>query len=472
MASHIREKFPQVRYHPILGAVRGVQPPDFADIMPAILDQPFLREFSDVQVDTLKMMDRLNALGSFDYAGKAVIEVLQPDLVVFSTIPHMVFDYIIYRLCLWSGIRTVMFESTPMRGYVFMMETYDGESKVMALYRHMLQDGVPADIQLGPETKAYLETLRSTYDRVPDYMRRTYNEEAPGRKSNLTLASAIRKLFDFPNYPRYLEKQLGIIRSRLSTPGNYLVQTDKKPEDSEMSRWEYSRFRRRASRYVQRLEGRYAKLSTPVDLGKPFIYVALSFQPERTSSPMAGVYVNQLLLVDLLSKSVPEGWWVYVKEHPSQLIPSWYYRAQCGRSLDYYDDFAALPNVRLVPMSVSSFDLIDHARVVATVTGSVGWEALNRGKPVLLFGHPWYRGCDGTFQISSQQDCAEALRKIKEGYRVDQQKLNLFAHAIEKVGIEGFVERHLRIFDVSDSENAILIGQALRIFGEAVLRGE
>ena len=220
------------------------------------------------------------------------------------------------------------------------------------------------------------------------------------------------------------------------------------------------------------LKTRYAKLSNPVNFEQPFVYVALSFQPERTSSPMAGVYVNQLLLVDLLSKSVPDGWWIYVKEHPSQLIPSWYYRAQCGRSLDYYDDFAAIPNVRLVPMSVSSFDLTDHAQVVATVTGSVGWEALNRDKPVLLFGHPWYRGCDGTFQISSQQDCAEALRKISEGYRVDQQKLNLFVHAIEKVGIEGFVERHLRIFDVSDSENAILIGQALQNFWEAILRGE
>jgi capsule polysaccharide export protein KpsC/LpsZ len=120
-------------------------------------------------------------------------------------------------------------------------------------------------------------------------------------------------------------------------------------------------------------------------------------------------------------------------------------------------------------MSVSSFDLIDHAQAVATVTGSVGWEALNRNKPVLLFGHPWYRGCDGTFQIDSKQDCAEVLRKIIDGYRVDQSKLNMFAHAIEKVGIEGFVERHLRIFDVSDTENALLIGQALRNYWENVL---
>jgi len=223
---------------------------------------------------------------------------------------------------------------------------------------------------------------------------------------------------------------------------------------------------------VKQLKYHYEKFSSPVDLSKPFVYVALSFQPERTSSPMAGVYVNQLLMVDLLSKSVPDGWWIYVKEHPSQLIPSWYYRAQSGRPLDYYDDFVALSNVRLVPMAISSFDLTDHAKVVATVTGSVGWEAINRGKPVFLFGHPWYRGCDGTFQISSHQECAEALDKIQEGYRIDPQKVNVFAYAIEMIGIEGFIERHLRIFNVSDSENSTLIGQALKNFWETIPMGE
>jgi capsule polysaccharide export protein KpsC/LpsZ len=155
---------------------------------------------------------------------------------------------------------------------------------------------------------------------------------------------------------------------------------------------------------------------------------------------------------------------VYVKEHPMQFTPSVYFRAQCGRTPDYYDDLVAIPNVRLVPMPMTSFDLTDHAQAVATVTGSVGWEAINRGKPVLLFGHPWYRGCEGTFQINSHQDCLDALDQIQTGYRINLQKLNMFVHAIEKVGIEGFVEPHLRIFDVTDQENAALIVRALQDF--------
>jgi len=476
MVSQVHKKFPKARFYPALDAVRGAEASDFVDVYPAVLDQPFLREFSNVQVDTLKMMDRMNALDTFDFAGrerlyyrqlafwKAVVEKERPDLVVFSTVPHMIFDHIIYELCQSIGIRTVMFESTPMRGLVFLMETFDGKSQAEILYRKMLETEIPTSVPLKPETQDYLNALRGAYDQVPKYMRRGYKEELPYKKRSLTLSSAVKKMFDFQNYPRYIEKQRRIIRSKLRVPSNYLVQRGKKPEQSEMSFWEYSHFRRRSRRYMQKLESRYAHLARPIDLDKPFIYIGLSFQPERTSSPMAGVYVNQHLIVELISQSVPDGWMVYVKEHPMQFTPSVYFRAQCGRSPEYYDDLAAIPNVRLVPMPMTSFDLIDRAQAIATVTGSVGWEAINRGKPVLLFGHPWYRGCEGTFKIDSYQDCLNVIDQIQSDYKIDTQKLNLFVHAIEKVGIEGFVEPHLRIFNVTDQENAARIVRALQDF--------
>jgi len=472
--SEINKKFSKAKFYPVLDAVRGVDVLEEFKIELAPLDPPFLREFSSVQIDTLKMMDRLNAISTFDYAGrerlyyrllafwKAVLDKESPDLVVFATIPHMIFDYIIYGLCRRSGIRTAMFESTPMRGLVFIMETFDSESQAEVLYQKLLEDGVPETISLRSETKAYLDALRGSYDQVPVYMRRAYNEELPGRKSTLTITSAIQKLFEFQNYQKMIEKQLGIIYSRIRPPANYLVQKRKKPEHSKMSRWEYSRFRKRAQHYMRNVEAGYDCLTTTVNLEKPYIYVALSYQPERTSSPMAGIFVNQHLMVNLLSKSLPDGWWVYVKEHPTQFTPSVNFRAQSGRTLDYYDDLALLPNVGLVPMPVSSFDLTDNAQAIATITGSVGWEAVNRGKPVLLFGHPWYRGCEGTFKINSVQDCFKAIQRIEAGYKVDLNKLHLFVHAIEEVGIDGFVEPHLRVADISDHENAKLLGKALQ----------
>ena len=37
----------------------------------------------------------------------------------------------------------------------------------------------------------------------------------------------------------------------------------------------------------------------------------------------------------------------------------------------------------------TNLKLIDKCKAVATITGTSGWEALIRGKPVLHFGYPW-----------------------------------------------------------------------------------
>ena len=473
----VTARFPEVVYHSLIHAIRGIYPPG---ISPASLDQPFLREFSGTEVDTLKMMDRMSALDSFGYLGRerlyyrqlmywrAVIEQHQPDLVVFGTIPHLIYDYLLYALCQKAGIRTVMFESTPMRGLVFLMDRFDGESRAARLYQEMLLTYNHEPSVLRPETEAYLQTLRGNYDQVPAYMRRAYKEELPGRQRS-TLGTTLKKLVDLPAYGRYFRKQRAIITQKFSQPRSYHVKKGQQPEQDSYSRVDDTILRWRAKRYMRRLEVHYHQRAVPVDLDRPYIYVGLSFQPERTSSPMAGVYVNQWLMVDLLAKSVPQDWLVYVKEHPTQFTPSMNFRSQSGRAPVMYDDLAAIPNVRLVPMTTPSFDLTDHARAIATVTGSVGWEAINRGKPVLLFGHPWYRGCEGTFQIDSQSDCVNALQQIESGLQINYQKVRLFVHAIEQVGIEGYVEPHLKIANISEQENAALIAGAIREFWETSL---
>jgi capsule polysaccharide export protein KpsC/LpsZ len=167
-------------------------------------------------------------------------------------------------------------------------------------------------------------------------------------------------------------------------------------------------------------------------------------------------------MVDLIAKSLPKGWHVYVKEHPTQFTPSKYFRSQSGRFKFMYDDISALTNVSLVPMAVNSFDLIDSAQAVAVVTGTTGWEAIHRGKPVLVFGFPWYRGCEGTFHVDTREKCEAALRKIYNGYQIDSQKRRLFVYALEQTGIEAFVEPHLRVASISDGENAKRLADALQ----------
>jgi hypothetical protein len=438
------------------------------------LDRELLGRHELTQLTALKMMDRIDALGSFDYHERVrlfifqlsywqtILDDLQPEVVIFSVIPHMVFDYILYQLCKQRGIHTVMFESTPMQGLTFVMESFDETSQTEKLYKQLIEE-LPEDIEEVPlqrETLSYLKAIMGDYEEIPDYMRRGYKDELPSI-GECSGESFLQKIFNFDRYSRYFSKQKQIIINRFKPPLNYLKQKGKKLENSRMSRREYALFRIRAARKMRRLERYYHQLARNVDFGIPYIYVALGFQPERTTSPMGSIFVNQYLMIDLLAKSLPDDWFLYVKEHPTQFTKSQFFRAQSGRTKELYDDILALPNVSLVPMDTDSFALIDHAKAVATVTGTVGWEAILRGKPALIFGYPWYRGCEGTFQIQTYHNCINVIERIREGYEIDPFKLRLFIYALEQTGINASVEPHLKVANIDDRENAKRIVRAI-----------
>lgn len=200
------------------------------------------------------------------------------------------------------------------------------------------------------------------------------------------------------------------------------------------------------------------------DFDCPYIYVPLHYQPERSTSPEGGVFPNQLLMVELLSTCAPEGWSIYVKENPLQ-FQAVAATGECSRTIDFYDDLAALPNVTIVPISTSSFELIDNSMAVATVTGTAGWEAVLRGKPTLIFGHAWYKGCEGVFYTPTIDMCRSALSKIQAGYKVDNKLVRLFVYALEQVSVRGYVEpAHEKVAGISHEENVAALTDAIHFF--------
>ena len=72
---------------------------------------------------------------------------------------------------------------------------------------------------------------------------------------------------------------------------------------------------------------------------------------------------------------------VLVKEHPTMTAL---------RHPNFYRQITSLPNVILAPVDVPSNLLIEHADVVMTWTGSVGFEAAIRELPLVTFGKAYY----------------------------------------------------------------------------------
>jgi hypothetical protein len=66
----------------------------------------------------------------------------------------------------------------------------------------------------------------------------------------------------------------------------------------------------------------------------------------------------------------------------------------------------------MVPLHADQFELIDNSIAIATTTGTVGFEALARGKPALIFGDVWYERCIGAWRIHNLNDCRIALANI------------------------------------------------------------
>ena len=127
----------------------------------------------------------------------------------------------------------------------------------------------------------------------------------------------------------------------------------------------------------------YRGLSEAPSGEERFVAFFLHYQPERTTLPESYGFAQQFAALAALAAVLPPGLHLYVKEHPSiftgdcqwdERLPFWYRR------------IAQIPGVRLLPIETDPYPLIDRSDCVATVAGTIGGEALIRGKPVVAFG--------------------------------------------------------------------------------------
>jgi hypothetical protein len=159
-----------------------------------------------------------------------------------------------------------------------------------------------------------------------------------------------------------------------------------------------------------------------------YVYFPLHYQPEATTYPYGGLYIDQLLALELLSASLPAGVFILVKEHPDTFNISGeaWVRGAFSRDPNFYNRIAILKNVIICPLNVDSFELIDKALFVATITGTTALEAIFRSKYSIVFGSAWFADFDGIFSCTNADQLMDSIETIiKNDFKMNSVSNNI-----------------------------------------------
>ena len=161
---------------------------------------------------------------------------------------------------------------------------------------------------------------------------------------------------------------------------------------------------------------------------EPFIFFPLITEPERGLLIAAPFHTNQLELLTHVIKSLPPGYKLYVKDHPSMSTRDW-------RSVSFYKQIMNFPNVKLLHHLITPSEILKKCSLVITVGGTAGLEAAFYGKPTITLVNTLYARLKSVHLLKNIEDLPGAIRTSLQK-KIDLDDLNSFVNLIDKNSFE------------------------------------
>lgn len=442
--SLVKKSFPSCVFHNYYDAWHGIFPTEIENAgADTYVDVDFLRKFSSEELQSFAMMNRLdfdrqsfNTMERERYFIRLVkywtacLDKYKPVCVIGARTPHRVFDYVLYLLCQYRNIPVTSFQYAASFKRNLCMTGFSDPGKINSLiedrYRYYLEkkdidiNGLPEDVRLNfVKTKSNYTVAR------PDYMKK---HDVHDKQVHNPLF--LIKQFVSSNH-FFGEKSIFVngAKRNIYKSSKHVI------ESTHFSVFEWYSERIAANKYKKRLLKMYQELAAPVDTTVPYVAFYLHYQPEVTTSPIGDIFVNQQLCIEMLLKYTPENYMVYVKEHPTQFM--YHTLGHTCRIVDFYKDLSRYSRVRIVPLEMDSFELMQNAKAISTVTGTVGWEALLHRKPVIMFGQVWYEAMRNILRVTDEQS-ASKIKDFIETYQYDEHAILAYLYAISDVTIMAY----------------------------------
>jgi len=449
--NRVQSLFPGTPWHDLEDAFVGLPIPGVNSTQPPAPDASTLMRLQGYLPRLMNQMNRFGPPDRFLYDEREsfardllllwheVLTTTSPDIVFFEEPPNAPYNYALYVLCQVLGVRTVYLNATSVRGLTLVREEIEAPPlRVAEAFEARRQmsgaDELPQNLR---ESVALLTEhddfshwymrVQQEFDAESEAAPHLGTAPAPRSRAHFVIQKAVRALRIW-KWPLFLRNALAE-RRRKVTDQQRREQTTKSERLKfagvpigvrECLVGDMEDYQAEARAFKQRLRADYlARCEEPDLQNDKYVYFPLHYRPERTSNPDGGVFYDQIIPISMISEALPDGWLIYVKEHPSQL--SMMLAGECGRTTQYYDEIARLRGVKFIEPDYSSKALLMHSQAAATITGTIAWEAALNGRRAFYFGFPWFQGCPGTTQVTSSIEIARLLRNLQQDEPSEQE---------------------------------------------------
>jgi len=146
--------------------------------------------------------------------------------------------------------------------------------------------------------------------------------------------------------------------------------------------------------------------TTKIDSNDKYIYYPFHVPYDVQLTSRSRLFYFQEGFVEYLSRSIPSGYKLYIKEHPASIGGQLFWMLR--NILKQYR------NVKLLHPKFNSFDLIKNASLTVTVNSKVGFEALMQGRKVVVVGDVFYKNKGVTYDLDNIKNLRKVVRSALE----------------------------------------------------------
>jgi hypothetical protein len=198
--------------------------------------------------------------------------------------------------------------------------------------------------------------------------------------------------------PDYLHKNDLLIKEKNSLKGkairtlNFILDKNHDDPNDPTRLTKLQTVQLRLQEDINRLLYRSVKRIRAEELeNRPFAFITLHKQPEASIDVLGRYYENQLTNIVNIWRIIPEDWLLVIKEHTNALG---------DRDLAFYNELRNYRNIVFVDEKLNSLDLVKKCRLVATVSGTIAYEAVLCGKRALTFADCFFNNYGSCYRVS------------------------------------------------------------------------